>query len=430
MVFRKHDRKLFAALESTGGSAASITTSTDYIETSEPTFSVTPLYFERTPKAGSMTMPVATVPGTADTSPVSTVEFSFGVELAGPGSDLASGTAPKIGTLLKACGMEETTTIYSRSITGNLSSAGPLLNREQVTGTSGPDLFSDTFYDDGTLYLRDSTSLSSTTIAGQASSVGGTAGDTTTTRVGVGYMFNSDAGDGGLASTSATIRLYLNDDGSYIEGKGMRGTADFNFVHGDRVLVTFTFTGVLNTYVDGSGTDVTNYSFSSKVPPAFIAPSAGIQVSQTASAVMSSTLIFNSMTLSLGNDVTVRENTNEADGYDQAVITGRTPTFNFNPDAVLATTAGNLDFWNSFLSGAIQRMKFTVGSATGNKMQFKMPAIQFTGITDGDRDSVMVLDSTCNLTGGNYGSSLLSDGSTTKTNTDIGIDNELAIIFE
>ena len=428
MVFRKHDRKLFAGLEASGGSAATIDTTTDYIESSEPTFSITPLLFERTPKAGSMTKPVATVPGTGDLTPVATVEFGFGMELAGPSADVAAASnAPRIGTLLKACGLAETAALYSVGI-GNVA-GGPLLNREMATAGTGPAVFTDTFYDDGTLYCGEATALSSSAVVGEVSAATAVATGSTA-RVGVGYRFRTDRGDGGVGNSSATIRLYLDDNGSYVEGKGMRGTADFTFTHGDRVLVNFTFTGVLNSYVDGAGTDVTDYTYPTKVPPAFIAPSAGIQVSQTSSDVMSSTLIFNSMTLSLGNDVSVRENTNAADGYDQGIITGRTPTFGFNPDATRTNVVGNLDFWNSFLSGAIQRMSFTVGATVGNKIKFKMPAIQFTGITDGDRDSVMVLDSTCNMTGGNYGSSLLSNGATTKSNTDLGFDNELAIIFE
>ena len=102
----------------------------------------------------------------------------------------------------------------------------------------------------------------------------------------------------------------------------------------------------------------------------------------------------------------------------------------WNPDAVLA---GSYDFWDRFLVGETSRTKLSVGATTGNKFQFKMPAVQFTGLTDGNRDEVTVYDTTSSLTGGDYGSSVQEeyDGTATAaglaTNKRLGTDNEFCL---
>ena len=58
--------------------------------------------------------------------------------------------------------------------------------------------------------------------------------------------------------------------------------------------------------------------------------------------------------------------------------------------------------------------------------------MQFTGISDGNRDEVMVYDSSVNLTGGDYGSSIQEAAtdtvaSSTRTNTRLGTDNEFIL---
>jgi hypothetical protein len=136
--------------------------------------------------------------------------------------------------------------------------------------------------------------------------------------------------------------------------------------------------------------------------------------------------LFNAMTFTLGNEVAVREDTNDADGMSSAIITGRAPTLTFNPDQTIASA--NIDLWTQFLSGDLSRLRWSVGSAAGNRVDFRVAAAQFSGITDGERDTVSVLDSTTNLTGGNYGSSYLSNAGT-QTSSTFGADNEFVFCF-
>lgn len=435
MVFRHYDRKVFAALESTGGTAATLTTSTDFFETIEPSYSITPLQFERTPKVSTFTPSVMTTSGTAKSAPVSQVEFTFGIELAGPGAAVASGTAPKMSDLLKACGLSETADVAEYEVTSTSFTGSPIFNNEGIEGTAGSYsaadgyAWTDHFYGDSGLLVPFATggALTATSVKTQHSGGAVTASDTDApTRIGVGYRPFSAGSDNDTSNTSLTMRMYLDGAGTYVEGIGMRGTFEVAFVHGDRVVVNFTFTGVLNSYTE-SGSDPTDYTYSAQVPPAWINTGLEMQTSTTLAANFDGAL-FNAMTFTLGNEVAVREDTNAAKGYSSAIITGRTPSLTFNPDAVLSS--GNYDFWDAFLGGDPVRMRWTVGTAAGNKIQFRVSAAQFTGLSDGDRDTVSILDSTTTLTGGSYGSSVMSmSGTSTQTNSERGFDNEFGILF-
>jgi hypothetical protein len=437
MAFRNYDRKLFAATESTGGTAATITPATDFIETVAPTFTITPLQFERQPKTMTFTGAPMTVAGLSKNLPAATVEFTFAVELCGPGTGVASGTAPEFDALLLACGLEKAN-VFKYDVdatTYGLSGTVPhtFFNREDIDAVvSGgfasavAESFGDNTFGDSDFLATNATAPGGTdaTIVGQRSLAKCTL-DTpggAETQIGVGYRPKSANSDDTNGDTSATIRLYLDKAGSYVEGVGCRGTFDIAFVHGDRALINFTFMGALNAYVEDS--DPTEYNYTMEVPPAWINTGLQFGLSDVASANYTGAL-FNALTFTLGNETTMHENTNQRSGYRSAIIQSRAPQLTFNPDMVLSS---DYDFWNAFLSGAQSRLRWTLGNTAGNKVEFRCAAAQFTGITDGERDTISILDSTTMLTGGTYGSSLLTDGGT-QTSSTLGADNEFQILF-
>ena len=238
---------------------------------------------------------------------------------------------------------------------------------------------------------------------------------------------------GGANSTSLSIRLvYDATTGAYIEAVGCRGSVEFAMTNGDRVLMNFTFTGRMSNYVTAAtATNDNPQTGATTIPPAFVGVDLGIQdssyVSNSAADYTGS--IFSTMNINLGNEMTVRESSSAASGYDVAYITGRAPTATFNPDAVLEAT---FPFWDQFLAGDVTRAKLNVGVDAGNKFMMKMPAMQFTGISDGNRDEVFVYDSTTTLTGGDYGSSIQQSATaaaalSTQTNPRLGTDNEFVL---
>ena len=442
MAFRMHDRKVYAALESvTEGTAVTPNASTGYIETIDPTFSITAATFERNPTRGSITPVPQTVPGTgiAAGAACATVEFTFSVELAGTGT---AATAPRWGMLLKACGFEELTTLKSAPIgvtDGSTTQPRNLRHREAISAQAGTSFSSgdrvgrvvgDVGYDDGTVYFvkagSSTTVAASDNIVGQASANRAVASDVEAAS-GVAYALVSGTELGGSTSTSLTLRVAIDSTGKFVEGVGCRGNVEFVFVANDRVLLNFTFTGRLNQYSDGA-TTLTPTADTMSIPPAFNGVSLALRESTygagDGSAVTSS--IFNSMSINIGNEVTLRESVSAGSGYDVAYITGRAPSMTFNPDAVAESTYG---FWDRFLSGELTRAKMTVGDTSGNQFLFKMPAIQFSGISDGNRDEVMILDSSTTLTGGDTGSSIQESAAdtganSTVTNARLGTNNE------
>lgn len=429
MVFRNFDRLLFAASESTPGTAASITTSTDFFEVIEPSFTVTPLMFERFQKSQSLTTQVQTVPGTAKSTPVATCEMTFGVELAGPGTDVSSGTAPKIDSLLRACGLAPISNVFKYAVSGTTYSGGPFFHNENIEGTSGAFSSADAksfgcnAYGDTEFLAYSATTLGATSIKSEHSGATATATGTSATRIGVGYV-PATAYTDDTANTTVTMRMVVGGGGEYVEMKGAKGTFEIAFVHGDRVIINFTFSGVLNAYNE-SGSYPNDHNYTAEVPPAWI--STGMKVGEdTAASAYWDSALFNAITLTMGNEVVIREDTNDAKGYQHAVITGRNPELTWNPDAVNST--GNYDFWDKFLAGKPARLRWSVGSTAGNQIDFRVSSAQFSGIADGDRDSVSILDTTTMLTGGSFGSSIMTAGGA-PSNSTLGADNEFQILF-
>lgn len=427
-MFRNFDRLLFAASESTPGTAASIATNTDYMEVIEPSFTVTPLQFERFTKAQTMTTQTYTAPGSAKSTPVATCEITFGMELAGPGSGVSSGTLPKMDRLLKACGLAPLTA-YTYPVTGTSFSGGPFYHLENVEGRSSGSFASTeavslgcNAYGDTEFWARNATTLSAATITAEHSGATCTATALPATQVGVAYCPTTIYSDD-TANSTVTLRLYQGG-GAYVQAKGCKGTFEIAFVHGDRAVINFTFTGVLDSYTE-SGSTPADHSYTAEVPPAWI--NTGFKVgTDTGTSAYWEGALLNAMTFTGGNEVAVREDTNATNGYSQAIITNRNPQLTFNPDAVLSST--RYDFWDAFLAGTPMRLRWSVGSTAGNRVDFRVTSAQFQGIADGDRDTVSILDSTTMLTGGQFGSSIVSSGGDPSGST-FGSENEYQILF-
>ena len=464
MAFRTFDRSLYFALESSEGAWTSPTLDTGYLETIDPTFTVTPRVYERNPTRLSMTPAPNFHTGTSVLSPGSAAEISFTVEMAGSGT---LGTAPRWAALLKACGMTELSTVKSAAIgdvTRALGGPAAFRNYENVSTTGSAydatqrngRVISDTFKDDGTLYYQPMTGTpnpigSTEAIWGQASAATATASGGEAAS-GLAYVMDSGTEQGGGDNSSISIRVYLNQidqvtvaNNAHIDFFGCRGNVEFVMAAGDRVLMNFTFMGKVYQYRENTLPVPT--AEGRPIPPAFVGVDMAVQDSNygVTSTDAFTGQVFSTFNLNLGNEVILREDADSGNsGYLTGWITGRTPTATWNPDAVLADSGvapstSTINFWDRFITGETIRSKFTVGSTAGNQFVFKMPAMQFTGLADGNRDEVVVYDSTTTLTGGDYGSSVqdrgvassggVDDISSTVTNARLGTNNELVLFI-
>ena len=429
MVFHRFDRQLFAALESAEGTAETIAVG-DYIEVLEDvTYTVTPMEFERNhvrPSYAKIPMYRPSEGLTSSDQTMSMVEFTFTVEMTGHTAG-ATTTAPSWEVLLQSCGFEKVNTLKYDSMSA--ISSGPLFHRERVDGTSSESTAISTHFTTDSRFYYIGTDPDTTSITGQASSAVATVGGSGAA-AGIGYALNTRKSYGN--SSSCTIELNMEDRTSGVTGRrlvarGCRGNVVFAFTATDRVLMTFTMTGVLHSITNSDGRTTVNYNHA--LPPMFT--SAGLEIMESSGSTDFTAALFETISLDVGNEVTYRADANSADGYKAAIITDRTPTISMNPDAIVGgtTSATVFDFFQKWLQGTPTRAAWEVGDGLdGNSFHFKAPAVQWTGVADGDRDGFAIYDCSGNLTGGDFGDSVPSAGGTTNLYSDKGSDNELVIL--
>ena len=464
MAFKTFQRVLYAKLESTEGTFDAPSATSDYIEVIEPTFTITNRTFERNPTRNSITPAVAHVAGdatyftagTPDTSPSAQVEISFTVEMAGSGT---AATAPRWSRLLQACGFTEVTTVKTATIgtvgTGTNQTNAVFLHKENISSTAGGSSYttgdrvgrviSDTFRDDGALYFVKNGASNTVTSgdvidAEQDAAVGGASATASADEAasGVAWILGSGSELGSGNSSSLTMRLAFESNATnntHIDVKGCRGNVEFAFVAGDRVLMNFTFIGNLHGFKDDTSLDPV--AEGRAIPPAFMNVALGLGKSafgDTTTADLTSS-VFSTMNINLNNDLVLRDGASFTGGYDSTYITGRNTQMTFDPDSYETQGGVNLNLWERFLKGDVMRGRMTIGATSGNKFLVKFPAAQISNIGDGNRDEVMVYDTTATLTGGDYGSSIkaayndTSDGDANEIMNDRNGTNNEFVLF-
>jgi hypothetical protein len=425
MVQHRFDRQILVATEATEGVAETIAVG-DYVDVLEDvTYVIRPFSVERNLVRPSFTrIPdfFASTGITTNDVVVAEIEFTFTVELTSLNGGPTTG-APGWEPLMLACGMEKFASVKYEAISGGTVSGGPFLHREQCTAVTNCQTVSTIFNGDTRFYYT-GTDPGDTAIDGDISSATATVTNAANA-AGIAYGFSIAAADGD--GSSATIELNL--DGRKVTARGCRGTCSIQFDAMNRVLMTFTMTGIMSSMTD-TGNNRSSVVYGHQLPPTFVA--AGLSLMEATGTTNHTGAIFQALTINFGNTVTMREDANSASGWKAARITDRQPTVSFNPDAISggATSASVYDYIEAWAEGTPARMQFEVGDGLDdNSFHFKMPALQWTGISDGDRDSYNIYEASCKLTGGLNGDSVIHDGTgDTQRYSDRGADNELVII--
>jgi len=204
-----------------------------------------------------------------------------------------------------------------------------------------------------------------------------------------------------------TFQAYM--DGQIMGIVGNRGTVSFTFEHGKPAIANFDFQGVWASVSDGA--NLTLGTYPAKVPPVF----RGAQFTLNDGTLSHANARFNSLAIDMASAAVVRDNSNKATGLQSCVIDGREPSLTFNPDKIDEAV---YPFYDNWLNGTTARASWRLGSTSGNKIEFRAPATQFSGIAEGTRDQRQILDATAMLTGGLQVSS-----------TVVGGDNELVLLL-
>lgn len=178
-------------------------------------------------------------------------------------------------------------------------------------------------------------------------------------------------------TSTTTLTLYIYYDGILHKLTGAMGTFQISADAGQFATIQFTFTG---NYVEPTATVMpTTATFENTVPPQ-------VELAQLTFGG-SSSLVVNSFSFDMQNNVVPRSDVNAADGFRGVRISGRNPSGGIDPEAEPSQT-----FWTQMATSATAALSMQVGQALGNQLLITAPAVQLTGVGYGDRDGLRTYD--------------------------------------
>jgi hypothetical protein len=371
------------------------------------------------------------------------VEFSFELHANSTyvqGAGTTSAMRPLITRMLQGAGYTAVSGEANDMVAFDLASPaatdnGPLRHGEVVTGTGTTgtwNVFGDTYADDGALFVdRGTGTFTGTTFTGATSASIFTVGTTPEPTKIFGWNPNS--------SPQVALSITVWADGKRLRIKGSVGNISFAFRHGDAIIATCNFSGIVVDYGDSALPTSPNEAH--KYPPTFLgtratfrqainAPSSSNKYGSDGGGTGVIAGALNSIDLESGNAIVFHENSMDPNGVNYGQITARQPKGKFNPDEMANST--EFAFVSRFLAGTpIRGRIWTVGPGTTtwayddpttqnqNGFDFIMPGMVFSGLADQERDGINVWDASFDLTGTDYNSGLEEA---------IGTDNELVLV--
>ncbi len=180
------------------------------------------------------------------------------------------------------------------------------------------------------------------------------------------------------AFETATLELRRGGIGTDIRTHrivGAHGTFTLEAVKGEPVRFNFEFTGKYAEPTDASVQFATPALGQDPLP--FL--SAGITIHAVG------TLLVAQLSIDIGNNVIARNDANDPTGNTRALIVGRTPTGSFDPEQVLNSV---LNFYNRITANTEGALQYILDGGAGNKVTVDAPAVQFTNLSDADREGV------------------------------------------
>jgi hypothetical protein len=337
--------------------------------------------------------------------------YQFSMEAAGSG--VLDGTvAPAYGKFLRACGFAETQFVAAGLAT---SRSGPSNERGGVvTAADGTDAFAGTYARLVTLTVTGAAevtvSAAETPNGGAAYSETGVAVTTATAITGpegskMTLTFSDAlvAGDVYLfwyvpmghlytpisdPSTTESMFLYMYAGNKRHLLTGARGTVSMSATAGEYAQLNFSFTGDYNAPEAVTFPALGTYDYGPYPLPPMV-EQAGLQ-SQGRIIACPTTYGFD-----LSGNVTARLCANARGGNDGAMITGRTPTMNFNMDSVPLDV---MDPWSEFVDATQLALNGNVGTEQGNTLSFLANG-QVSNTQYADMESLRKNDVTLGLAG-------------------------------
>jgi hypothetical protein len=173
----------------------------------------------------------------------------------------------------------------------------------------------------------------------------------------------------------STVALY--QDGKIYKIHGAVGNCKITLAVGAPMLMEFEFTGVYNAPIDGA---LLVPTYSAIIEPAFLDASVTVLGLATAR--------IKTLTLDLGNEVSMRPNPNATTGLFTAQIVRRNPTGTIDPEEALAATK---NYWAEFIAGTLGSITtgtWPSGGTNYNMFNLTIPNAQYNSVGLADRDGV------------------------------------------
>ena len=301
------------------------------------------------------------------------VMMSFQVELAGSGT---AATAPRFGSLLKACGMAETTT--GSAVTGS-AQAGAAGSITLAAGASATD----------DAYVGMVISLTSGTGSGSSGVITDYVGSTKVATVQAttaaftpgassGYSIAANVGYKPVSASFGSATIYFNNDGVLHKATGCRGTFSLNVEVGGIPTIDFEFTGIYNAVTDTAAPTTT---YSAQATPLIF--KAG---NSSTFSFLGHSGCLQSLSLEMSNELVYRELV----GCDKEVmITNRAPSGECMIEAVPVATK---DYWTIANDDTTGLLSLLHGTTAGNRVTLVAPKVDISNPSYDDMDGVQMLN--------------------------------------
>lgn len=363
MVMRSQNKLLLSKVESSEGVDAAPAASDDAIKCANLRVTYNGRIITTDEHTGSLDSDAPLVGGM-------TLGVSCEVFLKGSG---AAGTAPEFDPLLLASGMSKTVTGTAVPAAAEACGAGGTTTTAQLgssaSGTAQayrgmPITLSEEVA--GSSFITDYTAGKIATLTDTFAAIDAD----TKYQIPVNVRYSPSSG------SIPSLTHYVYQDGKLLKVGGSRGRWRLALNAGGEARLFFEFTGILLE----SPTDVAVPStpvFDDSQPIVF--KNSVFKLNRTATPIQS-------LTLDWGNTLTNPDNPNKLEGFDPAIITKRDVTGSINP---LAALVADRDALSDFRAGTQRIIHARLGATAGNRVGVTIPAAQYTGYGEGDREGAM-----------------------------------------
>ena len=179
---------------------------------------------------------------------------------------------------------------------------------------------------------------------------------------------------------TATIAKY--EDGFRKTMLGCAGNVKIAMKVGEPIFCEFNMQG---KYSEHSDQTMLTPTYPVQVPFMFMG---------AAITILGSTLVLDNFTIDLQNELVVSPLPSDPSGIDFTKITGRNPIISFDPELMAVTSH---DFYLKLMARTLAAVSVIINDGNGNSIGFSLPAVRYTGLKEGDRSGLRMLNATCEV---------------------------------